>query len=44
MPLSQADTRAKLIDTALHQRGWTEDLIKYRGLEVYKVIPAEEFS
>src|ERR1035441_5350523 len=28
MPLSEADTRAKLIDPALHQRGWTEDLIK----------------
>ena len=28
MPLSEADTRAKLIDPALHQRGWTEDLIR----------------
>ncbi len=28
MPLSESDTRAKLIDPALHQRGWTEDLIK----------------
>jgi len=28
VPLSEADTRAKLIDPALHQRGWTEDLIK----------------
>lgn len=28
MPLTEADTRAKLIDPALHQRGWTEDLIK----------------
>ena len=27
MPLSESDTRAKLIDPALHQRGWTEDLI-----------------
>ena len=27
MPLSEADTRAKLIDPALHSRGWTEDLI-----------------
>ena len=26
--LSEADTRAKLIDPALHARGWTEDLIK----------------
>ena len=28
MPLSEADTRAKLIDPALHARGWTEDLIR----------------
>ncbi|HNZ40135.1 MAG TPA: type I restriction enzyme HsdR N-terminal domain-containing protein, partial [Candidatus Latescibacteria bacterium] len=28
MPLSEADTRAKLIDPALHRRGWTEDLIR----------------
>jgi len=28
MPLSEADTRAKLIDPALHTRGWTEDLIQ----------------
>ena len=28
MNLSEADTRAKLIDPALHTRGWTEDLIK----------------
>ena len=27
MPLSEADTRAKLIDPAIHARGWTEDLI-----------------
>lgn len=27
MPLSEADTRAKLIDPAIHKRGWTEDLI-----------------
>jgi len=26
--LSEADTRAKLIDPAIHARGWTEDLIK----------------
>ncbi len=25
--LSEADTRAKLIDPAIHSRGWTEDLI-----------------
>lgn len=28
MSLSEADTRAKLIDPALHDRGWTEDLIR----------------
>lgn len=28
MSLSEADTRAKLIDPALYQRGWTEDLIR----------------
>lgn len=28
MPYNEADTRAKLIDPALHARGWTEDLIK----------------
>jgi len=28
MPLSEADTRAKLIDPVLHSRGWTEDLIR----------------
>jgi len=27
MSLSEADTRAKLIDPAFHRRGWTEDLI-----------------
>jgi type I restriction enzyme R subunit len=27
MPLNEADTRAKLIDPALHQCGWTEDLV-----------------
>lgn len=25
---NEADTRAKLIDPALHQRGWSEDTIK----------------
>ena len=25
---NEADTRAKLIDPALHQRGWSEDKIK----------------
>lgn len=26
--LSESDTRAKLIDPAIHERGWTEDLIR----------------
>lgn len=28
MPLSESDTRAKLIDPALHARGWIEDFIR----------------
>jgi type I restriction enzyme R subunit len=28
MHYNESDTRAKLIDPALHARGWTEDLIK----------------
>jgi type I restriction enzyme R subunit len=28
MAYNEADTRAKLIDPALHKRGWTEDLIR----------------
>lgn len=28
MPLNEADTRSKLIDPALHARGWTENLIR----------------
>jgi type I site-specific restriction endonuclease len=28
MPLNEAETRAKLIDPAIHKRGWTEDLIR----------------
>ena len=28
MPLSESDTRAKLIDPALHACGWTKDLIR----------------
>ena len=28
MTLNESDTRAKLIDPALHSRGWTEDLIQ----------------
>ncbi len=38
MSLSEADTRAKLIDPVLHQRGWTEDLIRReeteRGIDI----------
>ncbi len=38
MSLSEADTRAKLIDPALHSCGWTEDLIRReeteRGIEI----------
>ncbi|OGD22915.1 MAG: hypothetical protein A2Y70_07795 [Candidatus Aminicenantes bacterium RBG_13_64_14] len=26
--LTESDTRAKLIDPAIHRRGWTEDLIR----------------
>ena len=28
MTLNEADTRAKLIDPAIHKCGWTEDLIR----------------
>jgi type I restriction enzyme R subunit len=28
LDLSESDTRAKLIDPAIHVRGWTEDLIR----------------
>jgi len=28
MGLGEADTRAKLIEPAIHARGWTEDLIR----------------
>ncbi|MBI5725228.1 MAG: DEAD/DEAH box helicase family protein [Planctomycetes bacterium] len=28
MPYNEADTRAKLIDPAMHRRGWTEDQIR----------------
>lgn len=28
MSFNEADTRAKLIDPAIHTRGWTEDYIK----------------
>ena len=42
-PLSETDTRAKLIDPALHDRGWTEDLIRReeteRGIEIIEGKP-----
>ena len=28
MTLTEADTRSKLIDPAIHARGWTQDLIR----------------
>ena len=28
VPLNESDTRAKLIDPSIHERGWTEDLIR----------------
>ena len=28
MYLNEPDTRAKLIDPALHKKGWTEDFIR----------------
>jgi type I restriction enzyme R subunit len=33
MGLNEADTRAKLIDPAIHARGWTEDLIRREETE-----------
>jgi hypothetical protein len=33
MPLSEADTRSKLIDPAIHKCGWTEDLIRREETE-----------
>jgi len=33
MSLTEADTRAKFIDPALHRRGWTEDLIRREDTE-----------
>ena len=30
LTLNESDTRAKLIDPALHTRGWTEDLYSAR--------------
>jgi type I restriction enzyme R subunit len=43
LSLSESDTRAKLIDPALHQCGWTEDLIRReetdRGIDVIEGKP-----
>ncbi|MEW6215425.1 MAG: type I restriction endonuclease subunit R, partial [Nitrospirota bacterium] len=43
MYLSEADTRAKLIDPALHRCGWTEDLIRReetdRGIDIVEGQP-----
>ena len=33
MSLSESDTKAKLIDPVLHQRGWAEDLIRREETE-----------
>ncbi len=33
MPFNEADTRAKLIDPAMHKCGWTEDLIRREETE-----------
>jgi type I restriction enzyme R subunit len=40
--LSEADTRAKLIDPAIHKRSWTEDLI--RREETAEVIEIDDGS
>lgn len=43
MSLGESDTRAKLIDPRLHERGWTEDLIRReetdRGIDVIEGKP-----
>ena len=43
MALTEAGTRAKLIDPTLHERGWTEDLIRReetdRGIDVVEGKP-----
>lgn len=43
MGLGESDTRAKLIDPALHSRGWTEDLLRREetagAIEVFKGKP-----
>ncbi len=42
--LSEADTRAKLTDPAIHKRGWSEDLIRREEtgivcIRMYSVAP-----
>ncbi len=48
MFLSEADTRAKFIDPALHRRGWTEDLIRREetecGIDIIEGKPYEDKS
>ncbi len=48
MPLNEADTRAKLIDPALHSRGWTEDSIRREvtagAIEIVGGIPRQRAS
>ena len=45
MALNEADTRAKLIDPALHSKGWTEDSIKREvtagAIEIVAGIPRQ---
>ena len=45
MALNEADTRAKLVDPALHSRGWTEDSIKREvtagAIEIVDGIPRQ---
>ena len=45
MSFNEADTRAKLIDPALHFRGWTEDSIKREvtagAIEIVAGIPIQ---
>lgn len=42
MFLSEADTKAKLIDPAIHKRGWTEDLISREETDYIASDPFKE--
>ena len=46
MALSEADTRAKLIDPALHARGWMIDLIRREetagAIQIIEVKPRKQ--